>query len=194
MKEGDTEIKVVAEPNSTVIITDSAGNELGRGDADENGNVTIKIKRPAEKDEVLKVTATDASGNRSEATEVRVLERDKCGRLLKELKGDINQFISPDNDGKNDKWEIPQLKEYVEECLSEEVRTGEIVNVVKIYNRWGALVYEKENYMLDTERFEGRTEHSLNFSGEKSLPAGTYFYILQVKGQSGIKGYIYIAK
>jgi large repetitive protein len=58
------------------------------------------------------------------------------------------------------------------------------INVISIYNRWGNIVYEKENYQN-----EWNGENNL---GEQ-LPDATYFVILMVEaGEEKIvlKGYV----
>lgn len=101
--------------------------------------------------------------------------------------GLINQLITPDNDGKNDTWNIPELKLYCERCDKDG-------NSLKIFNRWGALVYEKKNYMLDNDRFKGYSKNTLDFEGNNLLPLGTYFYIIEVGETVKFMGYIYIMR
>lgn len=101
----------------------------------------------------------------------------------------IPQIISQNNDGKNDEWNLEDLKTYYEKCL---VGDEILRNKVIVFNRWGAKVYEKENYMLDSERFRGESDNSIDFKDDKLLPAGTYFYILKVEGFNDKTGYLYI--
>lgn len=98
----------------------------------------------------------------------------------------IFQLISPNGDGKNDVWDLGQLWNYSRNC-----EKGEVRNVVRIFNRYGALVYEKENYMLDEERFDGENHGSKGF-GDDVLPAGTYFYMIEADGRVAKTGYLYV--
>jgi len=78
----------------------------------------------------------------------------------------IPNVFTPNNDGKNDTFIIPNLNYYAS-------------NEVTIFNRWGNVVYRKENYQNDW------TAPGLN--------EGTYFYILKVTSNSKsdiYKGYI----
>lgn len=68
--------------------------------------------------------------------------------------------ITPNGDGANDALEIP--------CLNNDNFPN---NHIAIFNRWGDKVYEETGYANDW----GGT-----FNG-KQLPAGTYFYILEVE-------------
>jgi len=61
------------------------------------------------------------------------------------------------------------------------------INTLKIFNRWGKLVYEKIDYQLDAERFTG------HFQGEE-LPAGTYYYTLAFREDQTIKQTLTIIK
>jgi gliding motility-associated-like protein len=66
--------------------------------------------------------------------------------------------ITPNGDGKNDLLEFRDLEKFIN-------------NSLKVYNRWGDLIYQKLGYQTDSERFDG------TYKG-KPLPAGNYFYIL----------------
>ena len=76
--------------------------------------------------------------------------------------------FSPDGDGVNDTWVVPYIEQYPK---------SELV----IYNWWGVVVYETQNYKSD-------------WNGE-NLPEGVYFYILNLKnGSKEIKGSIYLKR
>ncbi len=97
---------------------------------------------------------------------------------------EIPQLVTPNNDGKNDVWEIPELKT---RSLCSQNYT------IKLFNRWGAKVWEKKNYMSDRVRFNGYSTNSLDFRNDELLPSGTYFYIIELSGGKIEKtGYIYI--
>jgi gliding motility-associated-like protein len=86
---------------------------------------------------------------------------------------DINTYpipkgISPNGDGKNENWDLISID----------------VITLKLYNRYGQLVYEKKNY---TNEWFGQNNNS------QSLPDGTYFYVLHL--ECGTKtGWVYINK
>jgi gliding motility-associated-like protein len=69
-------------------------------------------------------------------------------------------LISPNGDGKNDVLEFSGVTKFG-------------TNSLKIYNRWGDLIYSKLNYQTDEERFDGTRNGN-------PLPAGTYYYILSL--------------
>jgi gliding motility-associated-like protein len=56
-------------------------------------------------------------------------------------------------------------------------------NQVTIFNRWGDQVFKTSGYNNNTKRFEGKNDNG------KDLPAGTYFYTIEVSGKT-ITGYL----
>jgi gliding motility-associated-like protein len=90
----------------------------------------------------------------------------------------ISKAVTPNGDSWNEFFEVTG----VESC-------GFIANV-KIYNRWGAKVFQSNNY---TNNWSGVSDGS-TFGGAKRLPAGTYYYIviLEKSGLKPITGAIYL--
>jgi gliding motility-associated-like protein len=86
----------------------------------------------------------------------------------------IYNGVSPNGDGKNDFW----LIEFID--LLDNTKNNE----VRIFNRWGDLVWEAKNYDNQTVVFTG-----LNRNG-KELPSGNYFYQVNFSGRSSESGYI----
>ncbi|WP_187289860.1 gliding motility-associated C-terminal domain-containing protein [Flagellimonas ruestringensis] len=91
--------------------------------------------------------------------------------------------ITPDGDDINDYFRINNIENYPD-------------NVLKIFNRWGALVYQAEGYGLDGNYFTGISEGKATIQQKRELPSGTYFYTLSFTGQNPGKeyysGYLYI--
>jgi len=103
---------------------------------------------------------------------VEVENMDGCKdtvNVVVDVREDVNQIIfipnvlTPNNDGFNDTWFIKNIQLFPK-------------NAVKIVNRWGDIVFQTNNYQND---WDG------NYGGG-NLPAGTYYYILDVGGQWGI--------
>lgn len=88
-----------------------------------------------------------------------------------------NYLITPNNDGINDFLVL--------EAIAQSPN-----NQLKIFNRWGRAVYEKENY---TNGFNGKANTGLVVRKNKILPAGLYFYVIELKDLGEVhQGYLYI--
>ena len=68
--------------------------------------------------------------------------------------------FTPDNDTKNDFWEIKNIDKLYPE------------NVVKIYNRWGNLIYESEKGAYASRPWNGKFN-------DENLPIGSYFFVIE---------------
>lgn len=105
-----------------------------------------------------------------------------CGNII------IHNAFSPNNDGLNEIFTIENL----------ENRTCYPTNKVEIYNRWGILVYEIENYDNDLNAFKGNSEGRTTIKKSDELPSGTYFYLLEFSDDQGKKynrdGYLYLSR
>ena len=85
----------------------------------------------------------------------------------------IPEGFSPDQDGVNDRFVIYGLN-------------GQKVSL-EIYNRWGNLVYKNDNYAND---WDGTSNSNWIVAGD-NLPEGTYYYLVQISGESEVrKGYL----
>lgn len=130
--------------------------------AQQDIRITVKALSSGEVRNTAKVGTTDEDTDLSNNTSTDI----------KELLGlRIPNIITPNGDGANDKWRIIGLESYPQ-------------NEVSIFNRWGNMVYEKQNYDNDWDA------HGLN--------EGTYFYVLKVTDSNGkvqsLKGYITVLR
>lgn len=87
----------------------------------------------------------------------------------------IPNVISPNGDGANDQFHV--------DCIENNAFPD---NVVRIFNRWGDEIYLAEPYTND---WSGTHE-------DKPLPAGTYFYLIQLRSDRDeyLQGYITIVR
>jgi gliding motility-associated-like protein len=96
---------------------------------------------------------------------------------------EVSNVLTPNGDGRNDYFHIEGL-----DCFS--------VSNVKIFNRWGVLVFETEKYNNTTNVFEGNSSGRTTISQSLGLPIGTYFYVIEYVDFSGngVKkaGYLYL--
>jgi gliding motility-associated-like protein len=78
----------------------------------------------------------------------------------------IPNIVSPNGDGENDTWEIG----------GEGVKTVDL----RVFSRWGKLVYEQSNYNNDWNA--------------QDLPTGTYFYQLKIDNVANCTGWIQVMR
>jgi gliding motility-associated-like protein len=103
------------------------------------------------------VEVTDIMGCKSSSS--AIVENTNCF---------IPNGFSPDEDGFNDSFDL----------------TGFNVKKIYIYNRYGRLVYDKDNY---TNEWKGQTNNN------KRLPASTYFYVLEFNEGENKTGWVYVS-
>ena len=84
---------------------------------------------------------------------------------------DIMHLFTPNNDGINDLWELPDLATWGK-CD------------VKVYNRWGKLVFADQNY---NNTWDGTSNGS-------PLPEGAYYFIIKTQNAGVIKGTVNIVR
>ena len=176
----DTTVTITQPSELVIMQQDSIGSECGEANGSlsvyttggqgsyqyewnngQNSNIINNIDAGQ-----YTVTVTDGAG----CTETSTFDLG-CTPLIPII---VNQFISPNNDGKNDLWIIENLQFYP-------------LNKVTVYNRWGSLVFEAEPYQNDWNgHFKG--------TAPNSLPASTYFYVIDTmkKSQDPYTGYIEI--
>jgi gliding motility-associated-like protein len=90
---------------------------------------------------------------------------------------EIPDAFSPNADGVNDTWTIPNIASYPN-------------NSLKIFNRWGAEVYSAAPY---ENEWAGISIHPATVGSE--LPVSTYYYILDL-GEDGevLNGFVYLKR
>ncbi|WP_191408302.1 T9SS type B sorting domain-containing protein, partial [Flavobacterium bizetiae] len=109
-----------------------------------------------------------------------------CGNVV------VHNAFSPNGDGINDVFKIDNIDDIT--CYPE--------NNVEIYNRWGILVFETDNYNNTTNAFDGISRGRTTVKQSDGLPTGTYFYIINYKSLDGNNvlqnnkkdGYLYLSK
>jgi gliding motility-associated-like protein len=143
-----TTLRIVQPPASGAVATINASQEL----TIDYGGIQFSGQ------ETLTLQVCDVSASCSQQ------------QIIIDVTGEIKVYnaISPNGDGLNDALFI----EYI--SIIDEAKN----NTVRIFNRWGDVVYEAENYNNTTIAFRG-----LSTSGDP-IPSGTYFY--RIDFRSGI--------
>ena len=89
----------------------------------------------------------------------------------------IYEGFSPDNDGVNDVWRIRSIENYPN-------------NHVRIFNRWGNLVFEIAGYNNQDRAWSSYSTAGL---AAGDVPDGTYFYLIDLgNGQAPRSGYVIV--
>ncbi len=89
-----------------------------------------------------------------------------------------NYFMTPNGDGQNDLLELDGI-------------TQSPNNSLQIFNRYGVMVYTKDNYRNE---FDGRSNRDTAINKGSGLESGIYFYILTMHDlRQKHQGYLYIS-
>ncbi|WP_418499154.1 gliding motility-associated C-terminal domain-containing protein [Flagellimonas sp.] len=151
----------------------------------DNGNIlnqAVVTGEPVGFDIQLMDLSDNDSYTENEMTET-IVPSDACTDGGTPIGFEIFNGITPNGDGSNDYFRILGIENYPD-------------NQLKIYNRWGVLVYESEQYGQGNNLFYGISEGRATFQKDKELPSGTYFYILTFTGtnpgKDSYSGYLYI--
>jgi gliding motility-associated-like protein len=115
---------------------------------------------------------------------VSVNVNDDCVVLACSTPEDISKVVTPNGDGVNDVFSVGV------------VSGGNTCKyIVKIFSRWGKMVYHSDNYL---NNWNGKHDGSgMSIGSNLELPTGTYYYIVNIIDTGGsslkpITGYIYL--
>jgi gliding motility-associated-like protein len=115
-----------------------------------------------------------------QSTFVTVMINDDCVVLdcsVEDVRDSISKAVTPNGDNINDFFTIDT-----------DIACGFTYDL-KIFNRWGAKVFDAKNYQ---NNWDGYSDSS--FTSSNQLPSGTYFYVLEIREGNfePIQGYIYL--
>ncbi|GAA0558101.1 Ig-like domain-containing protein [Chitinophaga japonensis] len=150
----------------TVMLTATGGATYQWADADGiiGGQQSAVLEIRPKANTTYEVTATSAASCTG-AGSINIA-------VVDDFKVDATNILTPNGDGRNDRWVIRNIDSYPD-------------NELKIFDRAGRLVYQRRNYSND---WDG----TLNGS---PLAEGTYYYILTINGGAATtKGYITIVR
>jgi gliding motility-associated-like protein len=80
----------------------------------------------------------------------------------------VPSAFTPNGDGQNDFWELVNIDQAYPE------------NQVKIYNRWGELIYDSPKGNYSSKPWDGTHNN-------KPMPVGSYFYVITLKEDGSVK-------
>ncbi len=91
----------------------------------------------------------------------------------------IPESFTPDGDGINDQFVIEGIELFPN-------------NTLKIFNRWGVLVFEESQYQ---NNWDGKTQSTFTINGD-DLPTATYYYVFDTNdvNKGIVTGYIYLQR
>lgn len=176
--EGTTAIDIdvndeIDDPLNDLPDTDSDGESDYR-DVDDDGDGKMTSDEDVNKDGDY--TNDDSDGNGiPDYLEANSAEPDL----------EVFNVVTPNGDGIHDVLAIRGLENYPN-------------NTIKIYNRWGVLVYSTRGYNSQGNVFDGTSQGRATIDQDNKLPVGTYFYILEYEDPAStlrtLNGYIYLNK
>jgi gliding motility-associated-like protein len=104
------------------------------------------------------------------------IDKDGIGDICDLVEINVSEAITPNGDGVNDTWFINNIEKYPN-------------NSVKVYNRWGDLIFSKNNYQND---WNGTYVND----GNNIPDSSSYYYQIDLDGNGSIdfKGWIYTTK
>lgn len=95
----------------------------------------------------------------------------------------VYNVVTPNGDGAHDYLKIEGIQYFPN-------------NTIRIYNRWGVLVFTTRAYDTQGNVFDGTSQGRATIAQDNKLPVGTYFYILEYEDENGQmktrNGYLYL--
>ncbi|MCG8881559.1 Ig-like domain-containing protein [Tenacibaculum finnmarkense] len=138
---------------------------------DDNDGINTEDENPGD----TNITTNDSlDTNENGIPDSLDTDTNKCGTPY--------NIMTPDNDGENDSFFIS--------CIDKPEYAN---NTVEIFNRWGNTVYKASGYNNESVSFKGISNGRTTLVVDEKLPAGTYYYIIDLGDGSKAKaGWLYI--
>ncbi|MCG8748856.1 gliding motility-associated C-terminal domain-containing protein, partial [Tenacibaculum finnmarkense] len=138
---------------------------------DDNDGINTEDENPGD----TNITTNDSlDTNENGIPDSLDTDTNKCGTPY--------NIMTPDNDGENDSFFIS--------CIGNPEYSN---NTVEIFNRWGNTVYKASGYNNESVSFKGISNGRTTLVVDEKLPAGTYYYIIDLGDGSKAKaGWLYI--
>ena len=174
--EGTTQVDIdvndeVDDPLNDLPDTDGDGESDYRDTDDDNDGI-------ASRDEDMNGDGNYANDDSDGDGIPEYLEPNLTGDEI-----EVFNIITPNGDGIHDVLSISGIEDYPD-------------NTIRIYNRWGVLVYTTSAYNTQGNFFDGTSQGRVTVDQNNKLPVGTYFYIFDYQDNTGnqktLTGYLYI--
>ncbi|MCD8431070.1 Ig-like domain-containing protein, partial [Tenacibaculum finnmarkense genomovar ulcerans] len=138
---------------------------------DDNDGINTEDENPGD----TNITTNDSlDTNENGIPDSLDTDTNKCGTPY--------NIMTPDNDGENDSFFIS--------CIDKPEYSK---NTVEIFNRWGNSVYKASGYNNESVSFKGISNGRTTINADEKLPAGTYYYVIDLGDGSKAKaGWLYI--
>lgn len=162
------EIKDIAVSPQTICIGDSVSVTVTGGLQDAKywnwylEDECSSTEMPYGQGESIKVHVEDDFDISVSAAGGCILKQDCLSESFALNCKEFYNTFTPNGDGKNDEFEIFTVNNYP-------------LNTVSIYNRWGELLKEIDNYDNETRVWNGTNE------GDVAVGAGTYFFYIRIR-------------
>ena len=161
----------IDNPNSDLPDTDSDG-EADYRDIDDDGDRIPTASEDSNGDGIFSNDDSDGDGIPD------YLDSSAAGDGVV-----VDNAVTPNGDGAYDVLTIVNIENFPN-------------NSVRIYNRWGVLVFSTRAYNTQGNTFDGTSEGRATVARDNKLPTGTYFYILEYETTEGVMrqqtGYLYL--
>ena len=173
-----TIVKNTSYNGKTNVDMIAAGSTLA-GFAEATATITLKVQLNGYSGNIENIAKSNASSKWGAVTRESIDLARSSGRkhglpgvptltLAPQPDLFIADVLTPNNDGINDTWKI--------------LRPNSLRIDVKIYNRWGQLIYQKADYQNQWDGFG-----TGSFLG-RPLPHGTYYYLIDIVNKvNGVK-------
>ncbi len=164
------------DPSIALPDNDSDGiPDFRDSDDDDDGIETM--------DEDLNMDGNYANDDSNEDGIPNYLDQDLGELTATDEEPDPINVITPNGDTVHDVFTIKYIENYPN-------------NTVRIYNRWGVMVFQTKSYNTSGNVFDGTSQGRVTVDKDNKLPVGTYFYVIDYEDQNGnmkqISGYLYI--
>ncbi|WP_046759269.1 gliding motility-associated C-terminal domain-containing protein, partial [Kordia jejudonensis] len=175
---GDPNGAAVDDPTDDLPDTDGTEDQDYRDTDDDGDGTPTSDENPDPNGDGDNSDALDSNGNGIPD----YLEVNNSTPSVDDL--EIFNAVTPNGDGDNDVFTIRNIELFPD-------------NQVRIYNRWGVLVYETQGYGQNGNYFRGVSNGRVTIQQNKLLPVGTYYYVIDyvVNGTTKSRaGYLYIQR